>query len=194
MVPLVAEEETLFEATRPAALDVAPNRWPWFLLAGVAIGALIVLLGWRGRSRRGARFGLAITLSLWGVIAGLFGIILAFLWIATDHNTSYNNQNLLHVNPLALVLAVAAPLALLRGARASGISRLAWPCALALLALSVAGLLLRLIPGAAQVNGPIAALALPVHVATVLSLYQVWRPDSSSAEDVSMQMTAKAAA
>jgi hypothetical protein len=51
-----------------------------------------------------------------------------------------------------------------------------------------------LIPGVGQVNGPIIALALPLHIATVLSLYQVREPDLSLREDVAARMPASAAA
>jgi hypothetical protein len=35
------------------------------------------------------------------------------LWLLTDHAAAHANLNLLHVNPLGLLLAVAAPLAVM---------------------------------------------------------------------------------
>jgi outer membrane protein OmpA-like peptidoglycan-associated protein len=189
-VPLVAEERTLFQAVRPAEATAPPNRWPSFLLAGSLLGAALVGFARRARSRPRAAVGVAVALSAWGVIAGFFGLILTFLWLATDHTTSYGNQNLLQVNPLSLLFAFAAPLALLRRNGTHRLGLIAWRTALALLALSVAGLLLQMFPGFAQVNGPIIALALPLHLASVLSLRQAYRPGASFQEDASTRVHA----
>jgi hypothetical protein len=49
-------------------------------------------------------------------------------------------------------------------------------------------------PGVAQVNEPIIALALPLHMASVLSLQQASRSDTSSPEDASREVAAVRAA
>jgi hypothetical protein len=196
LVPLVAEATTVFQANRPPEASAPPNRWPSFLLAGVLLAALLLFAAYRARTRERARVYLAIGVSTWSVIAGFFGCLLAFLWIATDHTTSYDNQNLLQVNPLSFLLAVAAPLALLQrtGARARRIGRLAWRTAIVLLVLSLAGALLHILPGATQGNEPIMAVALPLHLASVLSLRQTRDPQASTREDVSIQKSAVRAA
>jgi hypothetical protein len=196
LVPLVAEEDALFQAQREPEATAPPHRWPAYLIVGVLLGAALVFAARQARMRPRARMYLAVGLSTWGFVAGFFGLILAFLWVATDHTTSYDNQNLLQVNPLSLLLAVAAPLAVLRrpGARAQRLARLAWRTSLVLLALSVAGLLLQMFPSVAQDNGPIIALAFPLHLASVLSLHQADDPQASTREDASMRMSAVRAA
>jgi hypothetical protein len=183
--PLVSEERVLFEAARPAEPQAPPARVAGFLLAGLLLGGGLSGLGRLARrSRRGA-FGLAVALSGWGLATGFFGLILALLWAATSHVYSYGNLNLLQVNPLGLLLAVAGPLAVLQ--RSTGhwhaTSRLAWPAAVALAGLSATGLLLHLVPAVDQVNGPLIALLLPVHLGAVLALHQVLGPLMSSPKD-----------
>jgi hypothetical protein len=194
--PLVAEERVLFQARRAPEAAAPPNRWPGFLIAGLLLGGALVITAYRARARPRARMVLAVGLSTWGIIGGVFGFILTFLWVATDHSTSYGNQNLLQVNPLSLLLAVAAPLAVLgrSGPRAARLARLAWRTSVVLLALSFSGLLLHLFPGAAQVNGPIMSLAFPLHLASVLSLRQADDSRASTREDASMPISAIRAA
>jgi hypothetical protein len=184
-LPLVAEERVLHQSQRAAPAVAAPNRVPGFLGVGLLLGAGFALLGWAARrSRRGA-LALALALTVWGVTAGLFGLILTLLWVATNHVDSYANLNLLHVNPIAFILAVAGPLAVLR--RTTGwnrrVMRLAWPAAVTLLTLSLAGVLLELMPGVRQMNGPLVALLLPVHAGAVLALWQAIPRTSSTPED-----------
>lgn len=198
-VPLVAEETTMFVADRAPPADSPPARTGWYLLAGLLPGVGLVGLGRAARTRPRAALGLALAISVWGVVTGFFGLLLTLLWTATNHVASYGNLNLLQVNPLGFLLAVAAPLAVLGAGRTDGrrrysTARLAWPAAIALLGLSVAGLLLNLLPGVQQGNGPIIAFALPVHAAVVLALYQAISRGTSPARDTRMPEAAPAAA
>jgi hypothetical protein len=196
-VPLVAEERTLYTATRADPPAAPPERTGWYVVAGVLLGAGFVALGRLARRGRRAALGLAVAISIWGIVTGFFGLILALLWGATSHIDSYDNLNLLQVNPLGFLLAVAAPLAVLRRvgpAREYAVVRLAWPAAIAMLALSTTGLLLGLLGVLHQVNGPIIALALPVHAAIVLSLYQAIPRFSSPAGDSGKQIRLETAA
>jgi hypothetical protein len=175
VVPLVAEERTLFVADRPPPPEEPPARTHLYLLAGLLIAVALAALGEASRTARRARFGLALAITVWGVLTGFFGLILALLWTATSHTATYGNLNLLQVNPLGFLLAVAAPLALLAVGphrRRHAVARLAWPAAVALAAMSAAGLIVHALPAVHQANGPIVALALPVHLAVVLSLYR----------------------
>jgi hypothetical protein len=197
MVPLVAEERVVFEpVARAAEADQPPRRTMAFLIAGLLIGAAFTGLGHLARRGRRAAFGLATALTVWGVATGFFGLLLALLWAATNHVYSYGNMNLLQVNPLGFLLAVAAPLALFRRTtgRRYATARLAWPAALVLAGLSAVGLLLHAVPGVVQVNGPIIALALPAHLGAVLGLYQALAGISSPPEDGAVGMRLPAAA
>jgi hypothetical protein len=186
VVPLVAEERTLFLADRRPPPDEPPARTHLYLLAGLLIALAVAALAEASRTRRRARLGLALVITLWGVLTGFFGLILALLWTATNHTATHGNLNLLQVNPLGFLLAVAAPLGLLTGSsgRRHAVARLAWPSAIALAALSVTGLVLNAFPAVYQANGPIVALALPLHLAVVLSLYRALPGRVSVKEDM----------
>lgn len=183
--PLVLEERTLFAATRPPTPDQPPARTLWYLLAGVVLGTGFVLLGAAARRGRRATLALAAAVTIWGVLNGFFGLILFLLWTATNHVATFDNVNLFHVSPVGFLLAAAVPLGLIRrfGGRQYALARLAWPVALGVAAMSLAGLLLNLLPQLQQVNGPLVALVLPVHLAVVLALYQCLPRNPSYGED-----------
>jgi hypothetical protein len=184
--PLVAEERTLFLADRAPPPDRPPGRTPGYLLAGVLLGVGFVALGRGARRSRRATIALAAAISVWGLVTGFFGVILFLLWTATNHAASYANVNLLHVSPASLVLAVTAPLALVRrlgAGRQYASARLAWPAAMAVAAMSAAGVLVNLLPQLQQQNWPLVALVLPVHIAVVLALYHATPRTSSPRED-----------
>jgi len=164
-VPLVKSERTIFESTAPLPPDEPPPWLPWYLALGVAIGGLAALLG-RSR-RRWSRVGLGVLVALWGLLGGLGGTVLAVLWGLTDHVMAYRNENLLQLNPLLLGLALLAPLALGGKVRAGLWAR---GLALTLAGLSVLGFLAQALPGLDQVNGPIIALLLPIHLGVAMGL------------------------
>jgi len=160
-VPLVASERTVFESTATYGRASPPRRLPLFLAAGLAIAALIAVpLRWP--SRRGARAIATVFGSLWAGVAGTLGVVLAALWLFTNHWIAYRNENLFYVNPLLLALAVTLPLAVL-GAR--GAMRLSVPLARTVIALSLLGFAVQAFPWFHQVNGPIVALTLPPNLA-----------------------------
>lgn len=170
-IPLVAGERILFESTAPAP-PAAPPRWlPWYLLVGSAVGVSVALLG--SSRRGGGRAALGLLLLAWGLIGGLGGLVLAVLWGFTDHAMAYRNENVLQLNPLLLLLAVLGPLGLWKGGRAAGWAR---GLALALAGLSLLGLLVQALPGLDQVNGPVIALLLPIHLGVAAGLARHWGP------------------
>ena len=180
--PVVAREWTQYVSTQPPPPDVPPRRTPIYLASGLVIAAALVILGLRAPRSRMVRLAWALSVSFWGVLTGLFGVVLALLWLFTDHTAAYPNLNLLQVNPLGFLLAVAAPLAVGRGRYR--VARLAWPVAVALTAMSVTGLVLHIVPALRQMNGPIIALLLPIHCAVLASLYYAVTRNSSPPEDV----------
>ena len=170
-VPLIASERTLFESTAPPPPAAPPSWLHWYLLAGTVTGAAAAALGGLARRHRAARLGLGGVAVLWGALAGLGGVVLAGLWAFTDHAMAYRNENLFQVNPLVLGLAVLVPLALAGSLRAG---RWAGALALGLAGLSLLGFLLQVLPGVDQVNGPVIALALPIHLGFTLGLRRVF--------------------
>ena len=164
-VPLVSGERTLFESTAPVPPEAPPSWLPWYLLIGSLVGGLAARLG---TSRRTAgRRGLALLVMVWGVLGGLGGVVLAILWGLTDHVMAYQNENVLQLSPLLLALALLAPIGLWGGGRPV---RWAPRLALLLAGMSLAGFLLQAVPGVDQVNGPIIALLLPIHLGVAAGL------------------------
>ena len=154
--PLVASERVIYASTRGPERAAAPRWIPYFLLAGVAVAALLLLLA------RWSRAGFAVAAALWALIVGLGGLALAGLWAFTDHLAAHRNENLLHFDPLAIGLVVLVPAAAY-GARWA--RRPALLLSLAVAALSLLGFALQALPGLDQVNGEAIALTLPGNLA-----------------------------
>jgi len=169
LVPLVVREQTLFEASRPPERSGPPHWLLGFLATGLAIGGAIALLASVARRSVAARAGFAVLTVPWLLFAGIGGLVLLGLWGVTDHAIAYRNTNLLQLSPLALPLAVLVP-ALAFGKRWA--TRGAVRLALVVAALSVLGLLLKVLPWFHQANGEMVALALPINCAIA---WAAWR-------------------
>jgi hypothetical protein len=116
-------------------------------------------------SRRGAAWGLALFGMLWSLAGGIIGTLLLYMWLFTRHVFWAWNENLLLLSPLALLLVVFLPAALLRS-RAVRRTRV---ITFILAMLGVLALLLALLPGG-QANLAIVALVLPVQLALAWAL------------------------
>ncbi len=160
--PLVAETRTLFMAKRPVEPTGAPPLSPRWLAFGLAIGAALAALGW-AHERRLSRWSYAGLLSIVGLVIGLFGASLLVLWLLTDHDVTYWNQNVL----LCPVWALALPVATLDFARREPRR----PELLVWLTAGTAGLgwfLLLLQPLLPQSSGPAFSLFLPLWTGAAL--------------------------
>jgi hypothetical protein len=170
--PLVKAERTIYESTAPPPPAEPPSWLVWYLAFGVAVGVAAGALSRRAGEHRGARAMLAGVGAAWGLAVGLAGIVLAGLWLATDHAATYRNVNLFQLNPVALPLALLIPAALSGRGWAR---RLVWPVAAAAAVLSVLGVALQLLPGIDQVNGSIVALMLPIHLGMAFAARTIGR-------------------
>jgi hypothetical protein len=171
--PLVRSERTLYQASGRPAERATPPRWiAVYLAVGLALGALLALLGLVARRSAAGRFGFSLVSGLWALVMGTGGFLLLALWALTDHQIAHRNENLFHFDPLALGLVLLAPAAAY-GARWA--ARPARWLALAVAGLSLLGLLLKVFPAFHQVNGEIIALTLPVHLALAWSMYRLAR-------------------
>jgi hypothetical protein len=167
-VPLVAEERVLGAVPgtpQVQELDHVPQLVWRYGLCGLVLAAFVVALRIMMVTRRGAAWGLSLVASVWWLVCGVLGILIALAWVATQHVFWARNQNLLLLTPLCLLLVVLTPAWLLRG-RAKRLTRVSAGL-VALLGLFAA--LLALIPGG-QRNGAIVALLLPVHLALAWAL------------------------
>jgi hypothetical protein len=156
--PLVRGERVLFKATRGPEAEAPPNLTPWLWALGLVIGGLLAWLGGLAVSgSRGGQIAAAIAMSIWCVVAGVLGLLLALLWGVTDHVFAHRNENLLLFNPLWLVLAVSVAITMWSG-RAATLTRV---FALGLAGLAVIAILVHLVGLSSQVNLAVAGLALP---------------------------------
>ncbi len=165
--PLVKSERVLFKSSRPDLPGTPPNRLPLFAGAGLLAGGLFALLGWLARSRSAARIALGAGSAAIGLVFGLLGAILIFLWTATDHRVAHANANILQAAPWALGLLVYG-IKLARGREAA--ARKAFWLASAAVASSLLGLLLKLVGVLWQDNGPFIAFFLPLWLGLAVGL------------------------
>ena len=168
LVPLVAQESTVpLPPTPPSVQEltsVPELKWRYGAL-GLALAALVVFLRIMMVSRRSAAWGLALFGIVWSLLGGLIGVILLLAWFATQHVFWAYNENLFLLSPLALLLVVLMPAALLRG-KAERATRM---IAALVAGLGLIALVLSLIPGGEE-NGALVALVLPVHLALAWAL------------------------
>jgi hypothetical protein len=153
--PLVASEQELLPQRQAPEPDSLPRSiLPW-LLAGMALAIAIVAL-----SRRAPR-ALAAAASLFWLLCGCLGLLLALSWAFTDHVALWANRNLMLFDPLCLLL-LPGGWALLRGSRPSPRFGAMLRTVAVIAALACVPLWLQSLP---QRNGAWIALLLPIHAA-----------------------------
>jgi len=150
--PLVALDTILFTSTAPAPTASPTVIWHRYLLLGLLLTAVAWLSG---------KFMPPVWLDglcrAWVLINTTVGLILAALWLLTDHEVSSNNANLLLFNPLLL-------LALIPGLQRIG--------ALILIGGNVLAFVLLMLPKH-QYNLDVIALLSPINLAVALYLLRV---------------------
>jgi uncharacterized protein DUF4105 len=171
-VPLVRSERTLFESSDPPPLSKPPVWLPFYLGIGLALGGSVYGLGTLARRNRAARLAFLTLTGIWVLVTGTAGVVLAGLSGLTDHAAAYYNENLLQMNILGLPLLWLLP-RLVRGKPSS--ARLTLGLAMMVAAISLAGLVLKLLPQFYQVNGQVIALTLPAHAGVAASLWKLAR-------------------
>ncbi len=195
--PLVAGTRTLEGAGPPPPVEREPApaaRIILHLLVGLLVGGALaglgILAGGRGGGaseeepasesegdpsvertrtwpRTAARWVLGVAGSAWGLVNGVLGLIVLGLWLFTDHEFAWRNENVLQVSPIALAFVVMVPRAVIRGG-----SKWATRLAGFLAGLSLLGLLVHVLPITRQANLAIIALLLPIHLGM---FYALWR-------------------
>ena len=152
--PLVASTEQLLPHRLPPAPAETPRPWwPW-LLAGLAIGAAVVLFARKSRL-------LAAFAGVFWLLCGLLGALMLYLWFGTEHRFAWANENLLLFDPLCLLLLPAAWR--MMAGRPPG--RWFRGLLVVVTVAAVGALLLKWVLLFSQVNQPWIALLLPIHLA-----------------------------
>jgi hypothetical protein len=149
--PLVELDTMLFTSTRPAPGVNPTEIWFRYLLLGLILTGFAWLSG---------KFMPPVWLDglvrAWVLISTTMGLILAALWVFTDHEASRENANLLLLNPL-LIIALVPKLQRLAAVILIGGNALAFT--------------LLLLPRY-QYNLDVIALVTPVNIAVAIYLFK----------------------
>lgn len=157
--PLVVADRVLYESTRPDPPAIADFQWLLFGFLSVLSAALILVPSRVFRRRLPRLLGARI----WIVFTTLSGALLLFLWTATAHEAAWRNENLLLLNPLAVLLWR------FRRGKAERIG------AGLLAAGLVAALMFKALPGA-QWNHDIMVWLVPAQLALLWTWWRMARP------------------
>lgn len=159
--PLVLDDRMLYESTR----QIPPDRPNFHMSVFVAMGLASVLLIAAPAVLFRSRTAVLVGARVWVFLSVLGGGMLLFLWLFTAHEAAWRNENLLLLNPLAL---------LLWRFRAGVVERAA---ALILAAGLVAAFVLKLLPGA-QWNYDMMVWLVPAQIALLWVWYREMRRES----------------
>ena len=129
--------------------------------------AVFALLGWFAPRDRRARVSLGLAVGVVGLVFGFLGSLFVLLWVFTNHEVAYHNENILQLSPVGLAL-VGTGVAMARGR--AGAARRASAVALVGLAGSALGLVAKLLPWFSQENALVVAFALPIWAGMLLAV------------------------
>jgi hypothetical protein len=160
----------MYMAGRSPEPSSPPNYLPLFVAVGIVFAALLVVLVRSAEGgHRAAMVAATALATVWSLVAGVAGLALVFAWVFTKHYFMGRNENLMHFDPLSIVLVVLIPLSIYR---LRGVSR-AVKLAGFIAALSLLGFVAQGIPLFDQRNGEIIALALPINLAVWWTVYRL---------------------
>lgn len=174
--PLLGPRLTLFEADR----DPLPASPPAFSLLWVALGlglaGAVVAVGRRAAlGHRANRVILQALVTVWGLFAGLLGLLVVLGWFS-HHRVVHWNLNLFYLSPLLLALPFLASgigkkvdeSAAVAGGKAARLT-------LVVAALSVVAALAQMTPFVSQGNAEAMAVGLPMNLALAWVFTRSWR-------------------
>lgn len=160
-MPLILSDKLLYNSPRTKEPETIKSYMGFFFPVSASLGALFAVLGYLAAvKKKSARFFLALLATTWTLLSGLLGTIILLIWLVTEHRYGHWNENLLHFNPLSLVLAVLFLVMLIRGR----LPKMGGLILYAVTALSLLGFAIQIIPFFDQVNAEIIALTLPAHL------------------------------
>jgi hypothetical protein len=165
-VPLVKSEKSLAKSTRPPVHSERPSWLVWNLLAGLLLGGGMFLSARAAKQSRPARIALGALLFLAGFLC-ILGVMFVGVWIGTDHEVSWHNENILQLAPWAVALmGFGIGAARLKPA---SVERARWIVTTAAGA-SLLGLVWKVLPWMRQDNYWIIALCLPMWAGALAGL------------------------
>ncbi|MDP3156264.1 MAG: DUF4105 domain-containing protein [Archangium sp.] len=160
--PLVKTQRNWFKSDRTPPPATAPNWILYELLVGLFLAGIAHGLGHWGRDgKKLPRVLLGLYTSLIGLVLGILGLALGFLMTATDHDVTFGNENIFQANPLTFALFPLGLMLMWGAKRAVKWNRAVWTV---LAAISVLGVLIKVLPSADQANGNILAILVPLNV------------------------------
>jgi hypothetical protein len=109
--PIVRRRDVVYEAVaRDGIAAKPPNRLLQFLLFGIGLGCVFALLGSvsRRRSSRALRAAFSVLLGVFGLVLGVLGSLFSGLWLLTNHEVAFRNENILLCPPFALAQVVTS--------------------------------------------------------------------------------------
>lgn len=152
---LVASEQLLLPHRLPPEPVAYQRAWWRWLVAGLALAAVM-----RASQARAPRLA-AATASVFWLLCGVLGMLMAYLWLGTDHRAGWANHNLLLLNPFCLLLLPGA-VRLMRARAPTGLFHVVL-AAVAVCAV-IAVFILWLPLGQPQRNAHWVALLVPLHM------------------------------
>jgi len=169
-MPLVLEERTLHTPQARAAEPTVARGLTLGALGPVLGAWMLMLVPVAASSRRTRRIPAAVMAALFYGVTGILGVVLLGMWVGSAHEYWYGNATLMLCSPLALVAAVLASRAVLRGTL-SGAARLVVAAVLlqAVLALLIAPFISQ------RLGGPLLML-LPAHIGLAIAIWRHTRP------------------
>lgn len=178
-VPLVAQTLAYHRSqSRPPVPERPPHDWPWLLGLGILLGGLAAGFGrLAAAGKRVGRVLLGLESALLGLLVGLPGTILLLMWIVTNHEVTFHNENLFLANPLTL-LAVPWGVALAFGGKKA--PRRLFKLFVLLAGLGALLLVLKALPWFDQNNWNILGLLLPTWFGLLGGMFLLTREPSEA--------------
>lgn len=174
--PLVISEEIWYPAVRAPEAAEAPSRLGTFLGIGIFFALLFLGLGHVAGRSRSARIALALVAFLWAFANGVLGVIIASLWMLSEHAATFANENLFVVNPLWLIAALLIlPALLMRRAHRAAAIVTGMGAVIA-----IAGVIIQALPGFNQQNGEILAATAPAGIALAVVMLLWYMQDAQN--------------
>ncbi|MCL2093231.1 MAG: DUF4105 domain-containing protein [Treponema sp.] len=176
--PLVSSVEVIYASQgRPVVREIPRPQGPQQLIGSLVFSALLLgFYKYRGGTLAFRRT-LGLTQASLGLFFGIAGTMLAFMMALTDHDYTYENANILFVNPLFIAsIPLGLRLAFNRDEdKRQGALKISLVFWIYLAAAGLISMLIRLFPPFYQQNQDSQAMIIPAALALALVYYWLTR-------------------